>query len=447
MAAGAIAVALATPVAGLSVLIAEPSFDPHWDHEPSHFWIVLGAAAMAAVLGWSVGTSARRRSDGRLLLVSMSFVTSAAFLGLHALATPQVLLAGRNTGFVVAVPVGLLGASAFALWSAIPLDGARARWVVARAGALRGGLFVVIAMWAVWSLAGVPPLDDPSPPESRSGFMFAVVVPATAAFAFAGWRYVGLARQRGATLLVAIAAGWVLLGEAAVAVGVTESWRVSWWIWHVLMVLAFGAIALAASRLPEDERFSDLYLDEVAGGTREVSVLFADLEGFTAFAETHPPDEVQAMLNTHFEAALPAVRAAGGRLDRFMGDAVMVTFNVAAEQPDHARRAVRAALAFCDAANELAARRPEWPRFRLGVSTGSAAVGVVGDGAQRGYTVLGDTVNVAARIQAIAPVGTVAISDATRRAVVGAQVVSLGSVTVKGRAQPLEIWRLDGLED
>jgi len=75
------------------------------------------------------------------------------------------------------------------------------------------------------------------------------------------------------------------------------------------MLVAFGAITFVARRLPDTERFGDLYLDEVAGGTREITVLFADLEGFTSFSEAHSPGEVQSMLNTYFEAVLPAVRA------------------------------------------------------------------------------------------------------------------------------------------
>jgi adenylate cyclase len=446
-AAVTLAVALATPVVGLAGLFAAPSIDVHWEHQPSHFWLVLGTAVIAAVLGWSVGVSARRRADGRLFLVSMSFVSSAAFLGLHALATPGVVVSGRNTGFVVAVPVGLLIAGAFALWSAIPLDGPRARWVVAHAMAMRTVLFAVVVGWATVSLVELSPLDDPSPVESGSAFMIALGLPGALAFVGAAWRYVVLARRRRAVLLVAIAAAWLLLGEAAVSVSWTESWRVSWWVWHALMVLAFGAIALAAARMPDDERFSDLYLDEVSGGTRDVTVLFADLQGFTTFSEERPPEVVRAMLNTYFEAVLPTVRAAGGRIDRFIGDAVMVTFNVAVDQPDHAMRAVRAALGFQDAAAVVAAVHPDWPRFRVGVNTGTAVVGVVGDRVERDYTVLGDTVNVAAHIEARSPVGSVTISDTTRRAVAGARIVSLGTVTLKTRAEPLEIWRVDGLED
>jgi class 3 adenylate cyclase len=123
----------------------------------------------------------------------------------------------------------------------------------------------------------------------------------------------------------------------------------------------------------------------------------------------------------------------------------MVTFNVSVDQPDHATRAARAALDFQDAARSVALRHQSWPRFRGGINTGAAIAGVVGDGRQRAYTVLGDTVNVAAHIEALAPEGSVAISDATYRALSGARVTPLGTVTLKARAEPLEIWRLDSL--
>jgi class 3 adenylate cyclase len=312
---------------------------------------------------------------------------------------------------------------------------------------LRLALLAVAAAWCVGSLAELAPLNDRTPVESGSAFMIILGLPAAVAFGVAAWRYLVLAYQRRATLLIAVAAAWVLLAEAAVAVSVTENWRVSWWMWHILMLGAFAAIATAAARMPEGERFSDLYLDEVVGGTREVSVLFADLKGFTRFSEQHPPETVREMLNTYLEAVLPSVRAAGGRVDRLIGDAVMVTFNVAVDQPDHAARAARAALGLRDAAARVAALHPLWPRFRVGVNTGTAVVGVLGDDTQRDYTVLGDTVNVAAHIEDLAPVGAIAISDATRRAVAGARVVALGAVSLKTRTAPIEIWRLDGLDN
>lgn len=166
------------------------------------------------------------------------------------------------------------------------------------------------------------------------------------------------------------------------AIALARSWHVTWWEWHVLMLAAFTAVGIVAQRMPESERFGDLYLDEVAGGTRDVTVLFADLKGFTAFSETHDSDVVQTMLNTYFSVVIPEVRAAGGRVDRYIGDAVMVTFNVSTDQADHAVLAAGAALRFQEAAARVASDHPDWPRFRVGLNTGPATVGLVGGGGQ-----------------------------------------------------------------
>jgi adenylate cyclase len=443
---GVVGVALLLPMAGLALLLAVPEADVHWEHQPTHFWLVLGAALVAGALGWSVGTAGRRRGDARLFLVSMAFVAAAGFLGLHALATPRVLLDGPNTGFVLATPVGLLIASGFATWSSLPLDGGRARWVMAHTTGLRAALGAAIATWAVWSLATLPPLDGPSPPEKGSAVLVALAVPTVVLFGFAAVRYLMMARQRRSGLVFAVGAAWVLLAEAMIAAAVARNWQASWWEWHLLMVVAFGIIAWVARRLPDSERYGDLYLDETAGGTRTISVLFADLEGFTTFSELTPPDQVQAMLNTYLQAVLPAIAEHGGRLDRFLGDAVMVTFNVGTVQDDHAQRAARAALRFQELARPVADANPGWPRFRVGVNTGEAAVGVVGGALARDYTVLGDAVNVAARLEALAPTGGVAVGGASLHQLDGARVRSLGSVTVKGRWQPVEVWQLDALE-
>jgi len=112
---------LLVPLAGLVVLLAAPDADVVWEHHPSHFWLVLGAALTNAVLAASTGEAARRRGDARLVLVSLAFLSAAGFLALHALATPGVLLDGPNSGFVLATPVGLLLASALAALSSSPL--------------------------------------------------------------------------------------------------------------------------------------------------------------------------------------------------------------------------------------------------------------------------------------------------------------------------------------
>jgi class 3 adenylate cyclase len=396
-------------------------------------------------LAWSTGDVARRRGDARLGLVSCGLLAAAGFLGLHALATPQVLLDTPNQGFTLATPVGLALAAVLCAASALPLDRARAGRVVARLGALRGVVFGLLAAWAVVSLAELPPLDDPTPVERASGGLVVLAALALCAYAFAAVRYLRLARRSPSPVLVAVVVAFVLLAEAMIAVAFARNWHASWWLWHLLMLLAFAAIAWAVRREPATERFSDLYLDDTTCGVREVSVLFADLKGFTEFSDGRDPREVSAMLNALLGAATESLQRHGAEIDRLIGDAVMATFGTRGDQPDHAARAARAALDLQEAAGALGAEHPQWPRFRVGVNSGEAVVGVLGAGAGRSYTVVGDTVNVASRLEGVAPVGAVVVGEGTVRRLAGARTEALEPVAVKGKREPVAVFRLQSV--
>jgi class 3 adenylate cyclase len=436
--------ALALPVLGLVLLLAAPDTDVQWEHHPSHFWLVLAAAATSAALAFSTSAVALRRSDARLYLVSLAFLSAAGFLGLHALSTPGVLLDTPNQGFAVATPVGLLLSSVFAAASALPLRPERAQAVMRHARLLRGVLLGAMAVWAAWSLLSVPPLDDPTPVERASGLLLALPAVALVLYGLAAARYLAIAVHSGSPILLGVASAWVLLAEASIAVAFGRNWHASWWEWHLLMLVAFGAIAVVARREEAEERFSDLYLDHTAAGTREVSVLFADLAGYTSFSEGREPREVTEMLNAYFEAAIPPiVREHGGEIDRLIGDAIMATWGTRGDQPDHAERAVNAAAALQMETARLAAAHPDWPRFRAAVNTGEALVGVVGAESGRSYTVIGDTVNVAARLESRAPTGGVVVGGATLKAVPGLRATSLGEIEVKGKLERVDAYLLE----
>jgi adenylate cyclase len=438
-------VALSLPLAGLILLLAAPSTDVHWEHHPSHFWLVLGTAAVSTTLAFATSGIALRRADARLFLVSLSFLAAAGFLALHALATPGVLLDGPNEGFTIATPVGLLVAAVFAGWSALPLPPGRAQAVVRNAQLLRGALIALMVAWAAASLGSVPPLDDPTPAERAGGGLIALAVLALIPYAFAAWHYASMAIRTGAALLLAVASAFALLAEAMIAVALARSWHASWWEWHVLMLTAFGAIAYSASREDGEERFSDLYLDQTAAGKREVSVMFADLEGFTSFSEGRDPREVSEMLNAYLRVAIPPiVQQHGGEIDRLIGDAIMATWGTRGDQPDHARRAVDAALAVQRETGRIAETHPGWPRFRAAVNTGEALVGVLGAESGRSYTVIGDTVNLAARLESQAPPGRVVIGAATLRELPGVRVEALEGLRVKGRRETVDAYLVDG---
>jgi adenylate cyclase len=438
------AVILAVPLLGLFLLLLQPELDLRWEHHPTHFWLVLITALVAAVLAYATGEAAGRRGDARLLYVSLAFLSSAGFLALHALATPGVLLAKSNTGFQIATPVGVAIGSIFAAVSARDYSGDSAVRNVRTGKRLRWALLGLMVLWAVWSLASLPPLNRP--PQFAEGFSLLLAVPAVLLYAGSAVRYVQLWRRHPSLMLLAVPSAFILLAESMIAMAFARNWHLSWWEWHVLMLVAFGLVALSAQTSWREERFAELYLPQTSAGSREISVLFADLEGFTSFSETHQPDEVAQMLNEYFAVAVPAVKSPyGGDVDRIIGDALMVTFNKRGDQPDHAERAAGAGLALQEATLRLAGQHPEWPRFRVGINSGHVSVSLLGAQGGRTHTIVGDTVNIASRIEGSAPTGGVAIGPDTKASLPNAVTTPLGELHLKGRQEPLEVHLLTAL--
>jgi adenylate cyclase len=516
------------PLVGLALLRTDPSLDVVWEHHPAHFWLVLGVALVNVVLAVLTSEAAAHRDDPRLFLVSLALLASAGFLGLHALATPGVLLAKPNQGFLIATPVGLIVASAFAAASTLPREtgkggpGRRAqRWI-------RAALVVAMGAWAVASFTGAEWLSR-APSGEVPTVLRRLAALAIGLYAFAAVRYLQLYRRRAGTLPLAVAVAFVLLAEAMVAVTFAKNWHATWWEWHVLMAVAFGTILIAARHSHRHEHtvtgaFGGLYLqrtldridrrhsaalaeltaairrddalpplldrlqehgfsaDEVGGlersarelsrvdtllrryvgsqladrledepgfsrlGGREadVSVLFADLAGFTTFSEGRTATEVIEMVNAYWEYAVPVVVGdEGGLVERFAGDAILVVFNALGDQTDHPLRAARAAIGMRAATDRIAREHPGWPRFRIGVNTGPVVIGNVGAGAQRSFAAIGDTTNVAARLQAAARPGQILASGTTVERIGSAiATTSVGPLTLKGKAEPVEAFAL-----
>ncbi|HJV15391.1 MAG TPA: adenylate/guanylate cyclase domain-containing protein [Propionibacteriaceae bacterium] len=438
------ALVLAVPLLGLLLLLLRPDFDLRWEHHPLHFWLVLITAVIAAVLAYATGEAAVRRGDARLLYVSLAFLSSAGFLALHALATPGVLLGKSNTGFAIATPVGVAIGSAFAAASTRDFSGDAAVRNVRIGKRLRWALLGLMVLWGVWSLAGLPPLNRP--PQFAESFPLLLAVPAVLLYAASAARYVQLWRHHPSLMLLAVPSAFILLAESMIAMAFARNWRLSWWEWHVLMLIAFALVALSARASWREERFAELYLRQTSAGSREISVLFADLRGFTSFSETHEPDEVARMLNEYFAVAVPAVVTPyRGDIDRIIGDALMVTFNKRGDQPDHAERAAGAGLALQDATARLAEQHPEWPRFRVGINSGEVSVSLLGAEGGRTHTIVGDTVNVASRIEGQAPTGGVAIGPDTKALLPEAVTTPLGRLQLKGKQEPLEVHLLTAL--
>jgi adenylate cyclase len=437
------------PLGLVGLLRGAPAIDDRWENTPVHFWLVLATGVVCVILAFAITESARRRLDGRLLLIGLAFAVSAGFLGLHALATPGVILAGKNAGFVLATPIGLVLAGAFAAASALEYRLPASLRIARRARLLEAIVVCVLVAWAAISVADLPPLRRPVTPNEVGGPLGAVAGVGVILYAFAATAYFRVYRRRGGALAFAVTLGFALLAEALVVVVVSlnTSWRLSWWEWHALMVLGFMSIAAAASREWHEERFSGLYLEETLRGRREVSVLFADLVGFTPFSEKRTPDEVHAMLVEYFGRLTPLIQDEfGGEVAEFVGDQIFAVFNKAGDQPDHALRAAGAGLALQRAAAEIAAAHPDWPSFRVGINSGEVLAGVVGERGHRIHGVFGDTVNLGARLEGQAPPGGVVIGAATfEQLPQGALVEALPELQVKGRSAPVTAYVLRAL--
>jgi len=521
---------LLLPLAGLGLLLAQPALDVEWKHQPSHFWLVLIVAAVNVALAYITNEAAMRRGDARLVLISLAFGASAGFLGLHALATPGVLLPSSNPGFVIATPIGLTLAAALAAASALPLGGPRGALVLRRARAMRLAVLAIMGAWGVASLLRLPPLDSEMAAVEVGQPLRLVALVAVALYAFAAWHFVRLSLGRRRPLLVAIVVALVLLAEAMVTVVFSRDWHVSWWEWHLLMAVAFGTVAVAArieyqregsltgafgglylaSTLERLDRWhadalSDLasartgreptarvlrrlrldgatteelslldrasqelqrvdalfrpYLPEQfaararrdpsaarvgSGEEREVTVLFADLSGFTSYSERHEPTEVVDLLNSVWTAAVPIVSGEGGLIENFTGDGLLALFNAVGDQPDHAARAVRVALGIRDAVDRLDPDRPEaTPRFHIGINSGPAFVGTVGAAGRRTFSAIGDTTNLGSRLLGAAGSGEIVVGEGTWRLLGdGARGEAIPALRVKGKREPVRAWRL-----
>jgi adenylate cyclase len=522
---------LALPLIGLAVLIARPELDLEWKHQPSHFWLVLIVAVISLALAYLTNEAAMRRGDARLFLISLAFGVSAGFLGLHALATPGVLLPSPNLGFVIATPVGLTIAAGLAAAAALPLGGPRGDLALRHAGLLRGAVVAVLVAWGAASILGVPGfMSEAAPaevaPPLRLGALLAVAL-----YAYAAWHFLRLLARRGRPLLLAVVVALVLLAEAMVTVVFSRDWHLSWWEWHLLMAIAFGAVAFAARIEYRREgsltgAFGGLYLsgtlerlhrwhaealsdlasaqgegrsmdrildrlridgatteelalleragaelrrvDELfrpyvpqqfvdraradpgqarlgSGEEREVTVLFADLSGFTSYSERHEPTEVVELLNAVWTAAVPVVAAEDGLIENFTGDGLLVIFNAVGDQPDHARRAARVALGLRDAIEALGTQRTEeMPRFHIGINTGPAFVGSVGAAGRRSFGAIGDTTNLGSRLLGAAGPGEIVVGEATWAGLGGiVGGVPLEPLRLKGKREPVSAWRLE----
>ena len=446
---GAIAelLAAALPLIGLVSLLLRSQLDPHLENYRLHFVLFGLAGTLAFVLGYGAGEAARRRGDARVLLLSLAFMATGGFMGLHALGTPGVLFSADHAGFKVAIPIGLSVSAAFAAGSAfVDVRPSFAPLVIRHQRILRAGVLLSMGAWFVFTVVNVPPLDGAHSEAARGHLLTGLAILGTIVYATSAVRYWTIFRARPNLLPAAVIACFVLLSEALIGVALTgeRKWHASWWEWHGLIVTAFVIIGFAAHREWRDERFGDLYLSSTRERRQNVSVLFSDLVGYTGFAARSTPVEASVVLDTYWRtAAMLLTRRFGGVVEKFIGDGVVAVFNRGGDQPDHARRAACAALALQDAFGKFAEQHPDWPRMRVGVNSGEAVVREIGGAGHLAYPLVGDTINMGSRLEGLAPVGGVLIGAETFEQLPDGAVVEVrAGLQVKGRDEAVDAYVL-----
>jgi adenylate cyclase len=211
------------------------------------------------------------------------------------------------------------------------------------------------------------------------------------------------------------------------------------------------AFARYVSRQVMDGILHSGALPELRGDRRRITVLFCDIRGFSTFSENMRPEEVVQLLNEYFERMVEVVFRNQGTLDKFIGDGLMVIFGAPQEDPYQEEHAIKAAL---EMQQELRVLCQKWEtegrmpiRVGIGINSGTAIVGNIGSSQRMEYTAIGDTVNLAARLESATKEleAAIVISEFTYNAVKGAfKTKNMGQIQVKGRSEPVRVHAVEG---
>jgi len=273
----------------------------------------------------------------------------------------------------------------------------------------------------------------------------------------------------GGAAFLASAASWIAFDQARLLLDPVTPSLIVFGVYLVATLLGFVRTEAERSRVrsafghylaPELVRklAKDLRGLNLGGETREMTLMFCDIRGFTAISEKLDPQQLTRLVNRFFTPMTRKIQEHGGTIDKYIGDCIMAFWNAPLATPDHARQACRAALAMTAAldalnrqrAEEAAAEgRPQIPlQMGIGINTGECLVGNMGSDQRFNYTAMGDEVNLAARLEGQCKefAVDVVISDTTEAAADGVATLELDLVQVKGKSKPRHIFALVGGE-
>ncbi|HWR72810.1 MAG TPA: adenylate/guanylate cyclase domain-containing protein, partial [Nitrospirota bacterium] len=191
------------------------------------------------------------------------------------------------------------------------------------------------------------------------------------------------------------------------------------------------------------------YLKSSAGQRVEITVLFSDIRGFTTLSETTPPEKIVEMLNVHFTHMADIILKHNGTIDKYIGDAIMAFWGAPVQTQDHAEKAVLASMEMAEALKDVNRELQERGlnmevKIGIGLNTGTATIGNIGSEKKKNYTVVGDTVNLASRLESITKEykSMIVLSEYTYEKIKDKfDCTILGNVKVKGREQPVTIYQ------
>ena len=273
--------------------------------------------------------------------------------------------------------------------------------------------------------------------ESAAVWTVSALLPFAAGFAL--WRFAGLEWPMAVPLAAAVSA----LGIGAMLNYIAEG-RQKLFLKGAFRHYLSPAVIDQILRHPDRLR--------LGGERRVLSIFFSDLQGFSGFSERLSPEDLTSLLNDYLSDMTDIILDEGGTLDKYEGDAIIAFWGAPVEQPDHAVRAVRAAVR-CQ--RRLAERRAEWAerygavlKMRIGINTGPVVVGNMGSSQRFDYTIFGDAANLASRLEgANKALGTyLMVSESAWTATAGAfPGRELGALRVVGRSTPVRVWEATGL--